>query len=331
MTQTAAMNGKPDNSLIFVHGRDFKPQADELLDLNVAALAAAIERDRPEVLDQFHQLDKRLGYYGDFTNRFLLDQGGHYDESLDIADRRNALIKLKSLEKTKHFGVSRYDRLPGKTALAEFAADVAAPLLGSIGLSKALIASVAKDLTEYWNGASDFASNLRNRVRNTIIESLARGDRILLISHGTGSIVSFDVLWQLSHDPEYAGNYSAKKIDTWITLGSPLGDSMVRRRLLGVGRKGRERFPTNVLAWYNVSAEDDYMCHDNTLADDYRQMLKQRQVSCIRDYRIYNLAVRYGKSNPHSSIGYFMHPRTAQLVADWIVHQPAVPLPTHIL
>jgi hypothetical protein len=60
------------------------------------------------------------------------------------------------------------------------------------------------------------------------------------------------------------------------------------------------------------------MCHDNTLGDDFRDMLKQRQVSCIRDYRIYNLAVRYGKSNPHSSIGYLIHPRVSKLVADWL-------------
>jgi hypothetical protein len=143
--------------------------------------------------------------------------------------------------------------------------------------------------------------------------------------------VTYDVLWQLSHDSDYADNYASKKVDTWLTLGSPLGDSMVRRRLLGANRKGRERFPANVLTWHNVSAEDDYMCHDNTLADDYKAMLKQRQVSSIRDYRIYNLTVRYGKSNPHCSIGYLMHPRTAQIIADWLVQQPAAPVPTSIL
>jgi hypothetical protein len=73
------------------------------------------------------------------------------------------------------------------------------------------------------------------------------------------------------------------------------------------------------------------MCHDNTLADDYKAMLKQRQVSSIRDYRIYNLAIRYGKSNPHCSIGYLMHPRIAQIVADWIGQRPAAPVPTNIL
>jgi hypothetical protein len=72
------------------------------------------------------------------------------------------------------------------------------------------------------------------------------------------------------------------------------------------------------VSWHNVSAEDDYCCHDNTLANDFKAMLKDKMVSCIRDYQIYNLAVRYGKSNPHSSVGYYIHPRVAQLIVDWL-------------
>jgi hypothetical protein len=85
-----------------------------------------------------------------------------------------------------------------------------------------------------------------------------------------------------------------------------------------------------VLAWHNVSAEDDYLCHDNTLADDYREMLKLRLVSSIRDYHIYNLAVRYGKSNPHSSVGYLVHPRVTKIIADWLRHEDGVSITTDI-
>ena len=67
-----------------------------------------------------------------------------------------------------------------------------------------------------------------------------------------------------------------------------------------------------------MSAEDDYACHDNTLADDFRLMLDQRMVSVVHDYQVYNLAVRYGKSNPHSSLGYYIHPRVAKIIADWM-------------
>lgn len=316
---------------MFVHGRDFKPCAEEFMDLSLAALSAGLGRDYPQIVDQFHALDKRLAYYGDVTARFLSGQGQRYDETLDIGDRRNALFKLRSIDKKKNFGVSRYDRLPGKTAIGEFAADAIGPILGRIGFSKKLLAKVGMDLCEYWSDDGNFAANVRERVRTAICDALDAGNQVFLVSHGTGCIVTYDVLWQLSHSPEYADTYQSRKIDLWLTMGAPLGDAMVQKRIFGAKQKGVERYPSNVLSWHNLSAEDDFVSHDNTLADDYKQMLRQKQVSCIRDYRVYNLAVRYGKSNPHSSLGYLIHPRTAQIVSEWLQQGPAEQLPKNIL
>ena len=88
--------------------------------------------------------------------------------------------------------------------------------------------------------------------------------------------------------------------------------------LKGADEELEARFPTNVISWYNVAAEDDYTCHDNTLADDFKKMLHKRLVSVVHDYRVYNLAIRYGKSNPHSSVGYYIHPRVSKIVVDWM-------------
>jgi hypothetical protein len=315
---------------LFVHGRDFKPAAEDFMDISVQALSAGIERDHSEFLDEFYSLNKKLAYYGDISDEFLTSKGQRYDEALDMGDRRNALIKLRSYERRKDFGVSRYDRLPGKTALGEFAADLFAPILGRLGLSNKLIEKVGIDLAEYWNPDSDFSSKVRERVRTAICEALDRSDPLLLISHGTGCIVTYDVLWQLSHDDRFRDEYQSKKVDIWLTMGAPLGDSMVARRLFGRDRKGLERYPCNVVSWHNLSAEDDFVSHDNTLADDFRPMLKQKQLSFLRDYRIYNLAVRYGRSNPHSSLGYLVHPRTAQILIEWLQQSPAEPVLTRI-
>lgn len=331
MIETRALDGNSKRTLLFVHGRDFKPNAEDFLDLSMSALSAGISRDYPEVVDQLRGLNMSMAYYGDLTHEFLTSRGLRYDETLDIGDRRNALIQLKAIEKKKNFSVNRYDRLPGKTAIAEFAADVFAPLLGVLGFSKKLIEKVGIDLAEYWNSRSYFAEKIRDRVRMAICDALVDDQQVLLISHGTGCIVTYDVLWQLSHLPEYAEAYRLNKIDLWMTIGSPLGDSMVRRRLLGAKKKGAERYPSNVVSWHNIAAEDDFVSHDNTLANDFKEMLKQKQVSFIRDHRIYNLAVRYGKSNPHSSLGYLIHPRTTQIVAEWLQQGPIEPIPKSIL
>ena len=199
--------------------------------------------------------------------------------------------------------------------------------MGTLGLSNTVIAKLCVDLGEYWNKRSDFGPQARARVRTGIKAAIQSGNHVMLITHGTGCVLAYDALWELSHDEAYAGECGDAKIDTWITTGAPLGDSLVRKRLLGSDRKGREQFPSNVVSWLNVSAEDDYLSHDNTLADDFKLMLKQRQVSCIKDYRIYNLAVRYGKSNPHNSIGYLIHPRIAQFVSNWLDDHSAAETP----
>jgi len=209
-TYTSGTSGR---SLVFVHGRDFKPAGDALMELVDTALAAGMERDHPDLLPQYRGLTKELAYFGDLSNAYLLSKGGKYDEQLDIGDRRNAINLLKQIDKRKKFSVQRYDNLPGKSALGEFAAEIATPVLGAMGLASALISKVAKDLGEYWNAKSDFAAQVRERVREPLCAALDRDEKVMLVSHGVGCIMAYDVLWQLSHDPEFSEKYSGKKSD----------------------------------------------------------------------------------------------------------------------
>jgi hypothetical protein len=141
-TSPTTIRGEPGRTLIIMHGRDFKPAAEAFMDISLSAITTGIDRDHPERRKEFDGLTKHLAYYGDLSNEWLTEQGRKYDEQLDIGDRRNALQKLSTISRKKNFGVNRYDRLPGKTALTEFAADVFAPVLGAIGLSKKLISGV---------------------------------------------------------------------------------------------------------------------------------------------------------------------------------------------
>jgi hypothetical protein len=325
MNEASNAGNYTGRTLVYVHGRHFKPSSDELMDISVAAMRAAIERDYPDAVDLFQGMHKRIAYYGDLSNEVLSEAGDSYDEALDVGDRRNALQSLCAIEKRKNFGVGRYDRLPGKTAIAEFAAGFAAPVLGSLGLLDKVISKLAADVGAYLSNANDFASRVRERVRTAICEAMDGESQVILVSHGTGCVVTYDALWQLSNDPQYKDLLAGQKIDLWLTLGAPIADNTVVRRLLGADKSGADRYPSNIVSWHNVSAEDDYMSHDNTVADDFKAMLKHKQISTIRDYRIYNLAVRYGKSNPHSSVGYLIHPRVAQIIASWLQQKHAAP------
>lgn len=311
-------DGSDSCSILVVHGRDFKPDAVSLLDLVRAALRAGVERDYPDRLPSFDVAEVRLAYYGDLTNALLESRGKHHDPALDLADRQAALAGLREIPERKRFGYRQYDVLPGKSAIPEFFADIGAPVLGAIGLTLPVLARITADFHEYLARSSSYAGQVRARVRDALTSRLDAGHRVLLIAHGTGSVITYDVLWQLSRDERFASRYAQHKIEALVTLGSPLGNASIRKRLLGAGAGDDAVFPTNLISWHNLSAEDDYTCYDSTLANDFSKMLNRRLISRIQDYRVFNLAVRYGRSNPHSSLGYYIHPRTAKILVDWL-------------
>jgi hypothetical protein len=305
-------------SLLLIHGRDFKPSSETYLEMALAAMRAGIERDFPDCVGRFDALGVDLAWYGDMNARVLEEKGKTYDEELDVGDRRNVLQDLAQITPRKKFGIRMYDQLPGKSALPEFFMDIGATFSGAVGMRMPVIGRLAKDFAAYLDNDDGFAEQARDRLRSKLCELMDRGDHIMLVSHGTGSVIAYDVLWELSNDTATYPAYGKCKIDQWLTLGSPLGDRVVQRRLLGAKERDDSRFPSNVISWHNLSAEDDYTCHDTTLADDFKKMMLQKRVSAVHDYRIFNLAVRYGKSNPHSSIGYYIHPRLSKIVADWL-------------
>jgi hypothetical protein len=311
-------NNSAQRSILIVHGGDFKPPAEVYMDEASTALRAGVQRDYPDHVEAFGKVGIDLAYYGDIGNAYLRSKGRHYDEQLDIGDRRSALESLKRIPQRKKFGLQQYDKLRGKSAVPEAIADVVSPLSGLLGLTMVLVSLVAKDFALYLRGNTEFTEEVRARVRDKLVEMLRRGDKIMLMSHGTGCAVAYDVLWQLSHDERFKEEFSASKIDVFVTLGSPISDDNLRKRLLGAGERSTRRFPTNIITWENVSAEDDYLCHDKTVADDLKAMMREHVISSINDYRVYNHAMRYGKSNPHCSLGYFIHPRVAKIFVDWI-------------
>ncbi|MEM8682758.1 MAG: hypothetical protein AAGF72_04960 [Pseudomonadota bacterium] len=310
------------NKIILVHGHSLKPSEAALRDISVQALKSGVRRDYPDDVRWMDTVSYEFAYYGDLGNQRLLNGSDGYDESLDVGDRRNALQSLQAITARKKFGVRQYDMLPGKTATKEFVADVCAPLLGLLGLTLPLISWAVPDLAAYLRNTDGFGDAVRERVRDRIVKAIDDGDRLMLVTHGMGSVITFDVLWQLSRDPQFSA-YADSKIDTFVTLGSPLCDDFLRRYLLGAKEQGMRRYPGNIISWLNLSAEDDYICHDGTIADDLSKMMRHRIVSQVRDFRIYNQAVRYGRSNPHSSVGYYIHPRLSKIIRDWLVRDNA--------
>ena len=310
--------------LILIHGRHFKPAEDVLKANWLDAIRHGLARDgHKSLLPTYDDTIKRtFVYYGNFSNAFLRNYGNTYDEPADVKDRRECLDQLKQYPREAFLGEqgkTNYDALPGASSWKERLADMFGGVASILRIADPLISMVAKDIDHYWNPDTAFGSDVRWRLTEPLNKALCDGDDIMLVSHSLGTMISYDVLWKFSYYGEYkALREKGHKLNMLVTLGSPLGDKTVMKNLKGGDTSGLRRYPTLIRTWENFAAEDDYISYDETLTDDYENMKHAGMVDSVYDHRLYNLAVRHGKSNPHHGVGYLVHPKFINLLARWL-------------
>ncbi len=176
-------------------------------------------------------------------------------------------------------------------------------MLGAAGI---VWPRIMPELASYWQNVGGWADRVRSELAQMLADHINAGNKVMLVSHCMGAVLTYDALCTAAL-PSTAF--------TWITLGSPLSSNAVRKRLVGMQQ---DRYPESVHAWHNLAAEDDHVCHDKAVADDFKSM-QERGLADISDHAIYNLATRDGRSSPHHSAGYLTHPRVAELVGSWLL------------
>ncbi len=291
-----------ERAIVLVHGAGAKPDQEALQEYWRRAMLIGLERDAPKRANSLRAVPVEMIYYA----HKVPHREQNFDAVLDKAQREQVLDKLASYSSAKDFRRRYYEGLPGKTPLKEFVMDTAATLgVGGVALAKML-----PELAAYWQDDSGWATEVRRELEAVLTAHLEAGRNVLLVTHCVGSVMAFDTLWGMPP--------GGHRIALWLTLGSPLGSQAVISRLLGAQAAGVDRYPQNIMRWHNVAAEDDYVCHDKSVRDDFHVMLDKRIVGEIDDHIIYNLAVRYGRSNPHHSAGYLAHPRVSSLIQEWL-------------
>ncbi|MBT8083741.1 MAG: hypothetical protein HKN35_05225 [Woeseia sp.] len=169
-----------------------------------------------------------------------------------------------------------------------------------------------RDLRRYVQNQNDIAEHTR-RLLTTPLKVAAAIDRpVLLIAHSMGSVIAFDSLWQLGRDANFESELSAL-----ITLGSPLGQRFIQRRLLGHKLPDAERYPRVIKRWINIAAVGELTAVDMTLADDFAAMSQRGLVEKISDFATYNWYREHGILNVHAEYGYLANRDVALHVAGW--------------
>jgi Alpha/beta hydrolase of unknown function (DUF900) len=174
------------------------------------------------------------------------------------------------------------------------------------------IALHLRDLRRYVSNDNDIADNIRRQLK-VALQAAAKSKRpVLLLAHSMGTVIAWDALWQMSREQKVDF-----KLDLLITLGSPLGQRYIQRRLLGRDAVGDERYPSNIRHWINIAAVGELTALDRELFTDFEEMRKRGLVSAIDDYEVENWYRDRGALNVHAEYGYLANRDTAVHIAEW--------------
>jgi hypothetical protein len=135
---------------------------------------------------------------------------------------------------------------------------------------------------------------------------------ILLIAHSMGSVIAYDSLWELSHSGR-----DHVHVDQLLTIGSPLGQRYMQKRLKGARKSGYGRYPHNIRRWTNLAAVGDLTSLDPWLAGDFAEMLELGLLESFEDQSIHSHFRLDGELNVHAEYGYLVNAQTAQIITDW--------------
>ncbi|UCG71647.1 MAG: hypothetical protein JSV45_10285 [Chromatiales bacterium] len=165
----------------------------------------------------------------------------------------------------------------------------------------------------YLRNQGGVGSRVREFVRGALRDTWGEGRRMLVIAHSMGSVIAFDVLWQLSREQR-----SPLHVDTFMSLASPLGLNFMRHRLLGSHAIGAERYPANIRRWHNLAAVGDLIPLQRRMATDYREMLELGLVETIVDeVDLYNYFRGQHGLNVHKCYGYMVNSQVCEGIARW--------------
>jgi pimeloyl-ACP methyl ester carboxylesterase len=168
-----------------------------------------------------------------------------------------------------------------------------------------------RDIRRYVTNDADIADAMRRRLKMPLRAAWQSGRPILLIGHSMGSVIAYDTLWQMSRE-----SAEELRVDL-LTLGSPLGQRYIQRRLKGCDETGERRYPGNIRRWLNIAAVGEMTAVDRAVRNDFEEMLALGLTGDIRDIEVYNYFRINGVLNVHSEYGYLINEATASAICSW--------------
>ncbi len=169
-----------------------------------------------------------------------------------------------------------------------------------------------RDLRRYVKDDNGIAEHTRRMLKVPLRAAVEAHRPVLLIAHSMGSVIAYDTLWEMSHN-----EIDHVDVDLLLTMGSPLGQRYIQKRIRGHSLAAPERYPNNIRHWKNLVAVGDLTAIDPWLANDFSEMLDLGLVDSFVDTQFFSAFRQEGVPNVHSEYGYLVSEVTARTVAGW--------------
>jgi len=289
-----------NKKIIFVPGKNPKPRPDKHIQYLRRCLLEGVSRQSAIVAEEIlqHKAFDLCAWNFDFYHQHL-DFSPFFNSIDNVCRKNRATTKDKLFASTWKIAISRFiyqtgDRFPWLIDL----------------LADDHVKAMLHDTDRYFDNVDGIADQIRQILIKQLLAA-SKDSKVLLIGHSLGSVIAYDSLCQLPQ--------KEKLVDTFLSLGSPLGLHYTQQRLLGFSQTDSEVFPANINNWHNVSANGDLVSVDMTLADDFSLMKENNLVNDIIDHhkQVYCWYKNPDGYNFHSSYGYFLEPTVSKIITEW--------------
>ena len=326
--------------IIMIHGLASKPPEEDFLALWSRCVIENICTADNKFLngDKARTLAQQLEQHPEvFMSAYWANATPHH-----IEDDRDYVAKLslqvgrviKERKKTKdEFHVGLDEKF--SAFFKDRGLDLVSLLTGALTIKDDVMRAFLRE-TELYDKDQYIADFMREPLEEALRDAWDDNCDVAILSHSMGTFIAYDVLWRFSHRnmPGF-GEYNNKRIQLFVTMGSPLGEKVIRDLLFAKHHKNKSKrqYPTNIDFWHNYACLGDVVSHQHNFEEVFFKPMRKLDIFPeTPDYRAIDYANLHNpfevvthdgnidseKRNPHKSYGYLVQPRLGTWLADFL-------------
>lgn len=318
--------------IIYVHGLGSKPPLDVSHDLWRHALTENIRVVNPPLAAELDHLPDvfESAYWADVIPHHIPDTAD-YCRKLRVQVER-VIDERRAIRDAFHVGLG--EKLAG--FFQDRGLDLVKLIAGALAVKDDVMTGFLRE-TELYAEDQYISDQMRAPLEQALRRAWNEGRDVAVLTHSMGSFIAYDVLWRFSHrQTDGFAAYRNRRVQMFVTLGSPLGDSSVRDLLFARHheRHGMRQFPTNIDFWHNYACLGDVVAHQKNFDEIFYAPMRElglfprrkrfRSIDYADLHNPFEVVSHRGnrnrnRRNPHKSFGYLVQPRLGTWIEDFLL------------